>query len=119
MYIILMVDIGITDEFGAWFAALNDKDADAVAFVVDLLEERGVTLGHPYSSDIKGSRIALRELRIQSRGHAFRVFYAFDPLRRAVLLIGGDKTGQKRFYEIHVKKAENLWVTYLRETQQH
>lgn len=113
-----MVEIVVTDEFTAWFEALDEAEMDAVVVVVSLLEERGVTLGYPYSSEIKGSRFALRELRATAKGHPLRVFYAFDPLRQAVLLIGADKTGQKRFYEQYSKKAEALWVEYLRETRQ-
>lgn len=113
-----MVEIVVTNEFTSWYQGLNEKDADAVILVVDLLEARGATLGYPYSSSIKGSYIALRELRIQSAGHPLRVFYAFDPARQAVLLIGGDKTGDKRFYEKYVPRAEALWAEYLRETGQ-
>jgi hypothetical protein len=80
-----MVEVEGSQEFEAWFLTLAEKDAEAVARVVGLLEEKGVSLGFPYTSDIKGSP-TLRELRVQSRGHPLRVFYAFDPLRRAVLL---------------------------------
>lgn len=107
----------MTDEFTAWFEALDEGAMDAVTLVVSLLEERGVTLGYPYSSEIKGSRFALRELRATAHGHPLRVFYAFDPLRQAVLLIGADKTGQKRFYDQYIKQAEALWIEYLRETR--
>ena len=107
-----MVEVEGTEEFEAWFLALADKEAGAVARVVGLLEEKGVALGFPYSSGIKGSQ-ELRELRVQSRGHPMRVFYAFDPLRRGVLLLGGDKTGDDRFYETFVPRAERIWVKYL------
>jgi hypothetical protein len=107
-----------TDEFAEWFGALDGSDTDAVARVVDMLEMQGPTLPYPYSSAIKGSRVALRELRIQSKGKPLRVFYAFDPARQAVLLIGGDKTGDGRFYERFVPKAELIWSHYLKETGQ-
>ena len=107
-----MVEVEGSEEFEAWFLALADKEAEAVARVVGLLEEKGVALGFPYSSDIKRSK-ALRELRVQSGGHPLRVFYAFDPLRRAVLLLGGDKTGDDQFYETFVPYAEQLWAEYL------
>lgn len=74
---------------------------------------RGVALGTPYSSAIKGSRYPLRELRVQSGGHPIRILYAFDPKRQAVLLLGGDKTGDDRFYKTHAPKAEGIWETYL------
>jgi hypothetical protein len=107
-----MVEVEGTEEFEAWFLALTDKDAEAVARVVGLLEEKGVALGSPYSSEIKGSK-ALRELRVQSGGHPLRVFYAFDLVRRAVLLLGGDKTGDDRFYKTFVPSAEQIWADYL------
>jgi len=75
-----------------------------------------VALGFPYSSEIKGSG-ALRELRVRSSGHPLRVFYAFDPLRRAVLLPGRDKTGDDRFYETFVPRAEQLWAEYLADLE--
>lgn len=110
-----MIEVVTTDEFAEWFHDLDDKDAEAVARVVGLLERLGVRLGHPYSSEIKGSRHALRELRVQSGGRPLRVFYAFDPRRQAVLLLGGDKTGDNRFYEVSVPRAEALWEVYLDE----
>lgn len=85
MYITFVAEVITTDEFAAWYDELNDADTEAVTRVVGLLEARGVTLGFPYSSDIKGSRYALRELRIQSDGRPLRVLYAFDPTRHAVL----------------------------------
>lgn len=83
-----------------------------------LLEERGVTLPHPHSSSIKGASFALRELRTQVKGDPLRTLYAFDPARQAVLPIGGDKTGDDRFYERMIPIAEKLWSDYLEETRQ-
>jgi hypothetical protein len=94
---------------------LSQLDAKSVARVVGLLEVKGPTLGHPYSSAIRGSRCPLRELRVQSGGRPLRVFHAFDPKRQAVLLLGGDKTGDNLFYERYVPRAEAIWETYLEE----
>lgn len=110
-----MVDVVGSDEFVEWFESLDDSDTDAVARVVDMLEMQGPTLPFPYSSAIKHAQMALRELRVQSRGRPLRVFYAFDPIRQAVLLIGGDKTGDDRFYERMIPLAEQIWVRYLKE----
>ena len=55
----------------------------------------------------------LRELRIQSGGRPLRAFYAFDPVRQAVLLTGGDKTGDERFYRKMIAEATALWNDYL------
>lgn len=106
-----------TDAFDEWFQALDDADTDAVARVIDMLEIQGPTLPFPYSSAIRGSTLALRELRIQSRGRPLRVLYAFDPVRQAVLLLGGDKTGNNRFYETMVPRAERLFADYLQELE--
>jgi hypothetical protein len=113
-----MVDVITTDEFAVWFDSLNEDDTKAVIRVVDLLAARGVSLPFPYSSDIKGSKYALRELRVQSRGKPLRILYAFDPTRQAVLLLGADKTGlsDKEFYATYVPQAESLWEEYLRES---
>jgi hypothetical protein len=84
--------------------------------VVQLLEERGVRLRYPFSSGINASRHEhLRELRVQSSGHPIRVFYAFDPRRTAILLIGGDKTGNDRFYAEMIPVADKLYDVYLEE----
>ena len=107
-------EVEYTDAFGAWWERLSEDEQDSVAFVVGLLEERGVTLGFPYSSDVRGSRHGqMRELRVQHEGRPFRVLYAFDPRRSALLLIGGDKTGQKRWYEEFVPIADALFDEHL------
>ena len=110
-----MIEVLGTDEFEQWFLALSDPDSMAVAHVVGLLEAKGTALGFPYSSAIADSRYALRELRVQSKGRPLRVLYAFDPLRQAVLLLGGDKTGDNRFYTRMIPRAEALWERYLRD----
>lgn len=57
----------------------------------------------------------MRELRVQSCGNPLRIFYAFDPRRTAILLIGGDKMGNDRFYEQYVPLADALYDAYLDE----
>jgi hypothetical protein len=89
-----------TNEFGAWWDGLDDDVSKRVGAAVDLLATHGPELRFPHSSGINGSRHAhMRELRIQSAGRPLRVFYAFDPRRTAILLVGGDKTGQDRIYK--------------------
>lgn len=102
------------DEVTDWYLALDADDTQAVFEAIELLAARGVTLGHPYSSAINGSRYAMRELRVQSHGRPLRVLYAFDPQRQAVLLLGADKTGDARFYTWAIPKAERRWEEYLR-----
>ncbi len=108
-----MVEVLGTVEFEEWFLGLGKADARSVVRGVGLLEAKGLALGYPYSSALEGSRYALRELRIQSSGRPLRVVYAFDPLRQALLILGGDKTGDDRFYERIIPQAERIWERYL------
>jgi len=81
---------------------------------VGLLEERGPSLPFPYSSGVVTSRHErMRELRIQHRGRPYGVLYAFDPRRTAILLMGGDKTGDDRWYEKNVPLADRLLDQHL------
>src|ERR1700675_3158577 len=110
-------DVEYTDEFKAWWIhELDDAERESVAAYVALLEEIGPTLGHPYSSAIRGSRYShLRELRIQHKGRPYRVLYAFDPRRTAILLVGGAKKGDDRWYEVHAWLAEKLYASHLEQ----
>lgn len=112
-------EIEYTDEFGSWFDGLDDAEQESVLFGVGLLEESGPNLRHPYSSGINGSRHGrLRELRIQHEGRPYRMLYAFDPRRVGILLLGGDKTGDDRWYEVNVPKADTLYEAYLEELRE-
>jgi hypothetical protein len=112
-------EVEYTDEFGAWWDDLNESEQVDVAAMVALLEMRDVRLGFPYSSGINGSRHShMRELRIQSNGKPIRVFYAFNPLRNAILLIGGDKTGDDRFYDQFIPIADDLYDQHIIELKQ-
>ena len=104
-----------TDEFETWWVELAEGMQDDIDRVVMLLEEHGPTLGFPYSSATNGARFAIRELRVQSDGHPIRILYAFDPVRSALLLIGGDKTGNDRWYVENVPKAEQIFEEHLKE----
>jgi hypothetical protein len=78
--------------------------------------EYGPTLGFPHSSGIEGSKHShMREWRVQSGGRPLRIFYAFDPRRMAILLIGADKTGDDRFYDVYIPIADRLYDDYLDE----
>lgn len=56
----------------------------------------------------------MRELRVQHKGRPYRVLYAFDPRRMAILLVGGDKTGSNRWYEEFVPVADALYAEHLK-----
>ncbi len=105
----------VTDKFGDWWASLTEAEQEDIAAVVELLEEKGPQLPYPYSSGIHGSKHAhMHELRIRHTGKPYRTLYAFDPRRMAILLIGGDKTGNKHWYEKYVPVADRLYDEHLR-----
>lgn len=107
-------DIEYTDEFGEWWDSLTEEEQESVEASVELLEEYGPRLSFPYSSGINGSKYSgMRELRIQYAGDPYRVLYIFDPRRVALLLIGGDKTGDDRWYEKFVPIADRLYAEHL------
>lgn len=109
-------NVEYTDEFGTWYDALREEIQDDIDRMVGVLEARGPQLPFPYSSGIEGSRHDhMRELRVQSGGKPIRIFYAFDPRRTAILLIGGDKTGDKRFYESMIPVVDRLYGDYIAE----
>jgi hypothetical protein len=111
-------DIEGTDEFGEWFGALSEDEQEDVIAKVDLLVEFGPDLPFPHSSGIESSRHArMRELRIQHRGRPIRVLYAFDPRRTGILLLGGDKTGDDRWYDVNVPVADRLYDEYMHELE--
>ena len=105
-----------TDQFGKWWDHLSEADQESIAASVQLLEELGPHLSFPHSSGVKGSRHShLRELRTQHEGRPYRTLYAFDPRRSAILLIGGDKTGDDRWYETNVPLADRIYEEHLDE----
>ena len=105
-----------TDEFGTWWDGLTDDEQRRIAGSVGLLGEHGPNLPFPHSSGVKGSRHEhMRELRVQVGGRPLRIFYAFDPRRAAILLIGGDKTGQDQFYSRLIPVAASLYDDHLIE----
>lgn len=111
-------EVEFTDEFFEWFDGLSEMEQDSVDVSVGLLAAKGTTLGYPHSSAVAGSKHGhMRELRIQHQGRPFRVLYAFDPRRNAILLLGGDKTGQDRWYEKNVPIADRIYDRHLQELE--
>jgi hypothetical protein len=109
-------EVEYTDEFGDWWNSLSEEEQEALDVSVRLLEERGPGLGFPHSSGINGSKHShLRELRTQHGGRPLRTLYAFDPRRLAILLIGGDKAGDDRWYDTHVPIADRLYDEHLEQ----
>jgi hypothetical protein len=95
---------------------LTEEEQEALDVSVRLLEERGPALGFPHSSAINASRHGrMRGLRTQVGGRPSHTLYAFDPRRSAILLIDGDKTGDDRWYAMHVPSADRLHDQHLEQ----
>lgn len=109
-------EVEYTDEFAAWWKGLGEAEQESVDSSVRLLEQLGPNLPFPHSSGVEKSKHGqMRELRVQHRGRPYRILYAFDPRRAAILLVGGDKTGSKRWYEINVPIADRLYDEHVKE----
>ena len=111
-------EVEYTEEFGNWWRTLTPGEQVDVDAAVRLLEEKGPALTRPYSDVITSSRHAnMKELRIQHKGKPYRVLYAFDSRRMAILLLGGSKSGNRRWYRTAVPRADKLYDQHLRELQ--
>ena len=94
------------------------EEQEDIRAYVKLLEDYGVGLKHPYCSGVAASKHShMRELRVQHRGRPYRVLYAFDPRRTGVLPIGGDKTGNDRWYEEFVPLADRIYDELIAQLQ--
>ncbi len=83
---------------------------------IELLKEFGPVLGRPHADALKGSKYAnMKELRFRADHGVWRVAFAFDPKRSAILLIGGDKRGkdQKQFYKRLIEQADKRYANHL------
>ncbi|MFD9892166.1 type II toxin-antitoxin system RelE/ParE family toxin [Amycolatopsis sp. NPDC059027] len=113
-------DIELHEEVDRWFTSLCENDpitADRVEEAIDVLAREGPRLGRPLADRVKGSRQHnLKELRPASAGSTeIRILFAFDPVRKAVLLVAGDKAGNwKRWYDINIPIAEKRYERHLR-----
>lgn len=116
--IIYMWTIKQTEEFQDWFEESDKKLQDDTLEHVEILKQIGPQLGRPYADTLKGSSINnLKELRFNSGNMVIRIFYAFDPDRNGVLIIGGDKagSGDKTFYDKMIDQSEKIYTKYLEE----
>ena len=109
-------EVEYTDEFEAWWNTLLEEEQAEINTKVELLEEHGPALPRPYADVITSSRHSnMKELRGKVEERHLRVLYAFDPRRTALLLIGGDKTGDPNWYERFVPIADDLFDRHLGE----
>ena len=107
-------EIVFTPEAQQWFNGLGAKDADRIGAAIEELRERGPSLGRPRADSVRGSRHHnMKELR--SAGGHLRALVVFDPRRRAVILLGGDKTNDwKGWYARNIPLADKLYDRHLR-----
>ncbi len=104
------------EAFEPEFDDLPESVQDELLAHAALLEEFGPSLGRPRVDTLNGSRHAnMKELRFNAADGVWRVAFAFDPKRRAILLVGGDKSGgsEKRFYKQLIRKADDRFDNHL------
>ena len=106
----------MADEFASEFDALHlDVQTEILALSL-VLEQFGPQLGRPRVDTLNGSRHAnMKELRCSAADGEWRVAFAFDPRRRGILLVAGDKSGgsEKRFYRELIRKADERFDAHL------
>jgi hypothetical protein len=109
-----VVEIG--DEFRPEFFALQEEVRTEILALTRLLQQFGPQLGRPRVDTLKGSRHAnMKELRFSAADGEWRVAFAFDTKRKAILLVAGDKSGvgEKRFYRELIRKADERFNAHL------
>lgn len=108
-------EVEYTDEFEEWWNRLTEAEQEELASKVNLLMKYGPALKRPHSDVITTSRHAnMKELRATVDDRRLRVLYAFDPRRKALLLIGGDKVGDAKWYDRMVPQADDLFNEHLK-----
>ena len=113
------VEVG--DEFEPEFNALHEDVRTEILALSRLLQQFGPQLGRPRVDTLKGSRHAnMKELRFSAADGEWRVAFAFDTKRKAILLVAGDKSGvsQKAFYKQLITKADNRFDAHLHRLKQ-
>jgi hypothetical protein len=104
------------DDFEPEFGRLPTEVQDELLATAELLEKFGSQLKRPHVDTLNGSEYSnMKELRFLAHGGVWRVAFAFDPKRKAILLVAGDKSGvsQKRFYKQLIKKADARYKDHL------
>lgn len=104
--------------FKTEFDKLADEVQDELLAMAKLLEQFGSQLGRPRVDTLKGSKHPnMKELRFGAADGVWRVAFAFDPRRKAILLVAGDKSGtsERRFYGDLIRKADERFSAHLRE----
>ena len=113
-------EVRFHEEFDPEFDDLPEEVQDELLAHAKLLEQFGPQLGRPRVDTLNGSRHAnMKELRFTAADGVWRVAFAFDPRRRALLLVCGDKAGvsEKRFYRDLIRKADKRFDDHLARTK--
>jgi hypothetical protein len=101
-------------DFEQWFFEQEEGVQDSILANAGLLRKLGPALGRPRVDTLTGSRLPnLKELRVQYQGDPWRILFVFDPERQAILLVGGNKRGNKRWYEKAIPLAEQRYKRHL------
>lgn len=106
-------EVEVTDEFVQWWDTLTVQEREALRSKLSRLAFYGRSLTSPHSKQFKGTRNELYELRSYSRGRPLRAVYAFDPRNTAIVLMGGDKTGDRDFYKRYLPIADDLYDAHI------
>jgi len=109
--------VSFADEFEPEFAAFSPEVQDAILARAILLEREGPSLGRPHADTLTGSKHAnMKELRCNAGGGVWRIAFAFDRDRQAILLVGGDKSGgsETRFYKQLIARADERFDRHLK-----
>ncbi len=107
-----------TQEIIDWINELDDDAKESILQHLIILRNIGPSLGRPYVDTINKSKHKnMKELRVQNKQKFFRIFFAFDPERKAILLIGSDKRGNKKFYKEIIPIADKLYDLHLKELE--
>src|SRR5437667_8631064 len=115
-----MWPVATTVEFDEWFAELDEDGQVELIAKVELLKLLGPQLARPHADTLNGSKHAnMKELRADTKSCVLRIAFAFDRQRRAILLVGGDKSGvsQKHFYRQLITRADALYDAHLVKMQ--
>jgi hypothetical protein len=109
----------LLDNFSDWLDAQDDTCRERVIAHLKLLQDRGPLLGRPYADTLKDSKLSnLKELRLQYKTEPIRILFAFDPKQQAVIILGGSKQGDNRWYDDHIPIAEKLFAEHLEKQRE-
>ncbi len=105
-----------TKSFNEWWQTLEPKVQEKLSWTIRLLDKEGISLPFPHCSNVNGTRYShIRELRATYYDQPYRIFYAFDPNRIPILLIGGNKRGEddQSWYQTYSRLADQAYENHL------